>query len=141
MQADREIPPETPNQRMNAMAETIAAKTNVEKGAAQIKETAEKFGAATEQTTRMAEDSFASAAKGIKDYNLKALEFAQLNFESACDYTKRLLSAKSPTEIVELWSAYVRKQFEVLSDQTRELTMLGQRVASETAEPLSKQIH
>jgi phasin len=126
---------------MNVMAENVASKTNAEKGAAQIKETAEKFSAATEQTTRLAENTFASAAKGIKDYNVKIFEFAQLNSEAALDYAKQLMSAKSPSEMVELWTSYVRKQFEMLSEQTKELAMLGQRMATETAEPLSKQLH
>jgi phasin len=126
---------------MNVMAEHVAFKTNVERGAAQIKDTSEKFSAATEQTTKLVENTFESAAKGIKDYNFKAVEFAQLNSDAAFDYAKQLMSAKSPSEILELWSMYVRKQFEVLTEQTKELAMLGQRVATETAEPLSKRVH
>lgn len=102
------------------MAEHVAFKTNVEKSAAQI------------------ETTFASAAKGIKDYNLKALEFAQMESDVAFDYAKQLMSAKSPSEMLELWTSCVRKEFELLNEGTKELGMLGQRVASETAEPLSK---
>jgi phasin len=127
---------------MNAMAENAAYKSsvekNVERGAAQIKDTSEKFTAATEQTTKMIENTLESAAKGIKDYNLKAVEFAQLNSDAAFEHAKQLMGAKSPAEMLELWSTYLRKQFEVLSDQSRELASLGQRVATETAEPLAK---
>jgi phasin len=123
---------------MNIMAENVAFKTNVEKGAAQIKEASEQFSAATEQTTKMVENSFAPTVKGIKDYNFKAIEFAQLNSDVAFDCAKRLMSAKSPSEMVEFWTTYARKQFEVLSEQIKELAMLGQRVASETAEPFAK---
>ncbi|HEY2756449.1 MAG TPA: phasin family protein [Pseudolabrys sp.] len=123
------------------MAENITAKSGLEKGAAQLKETTDKFSAATEQTSKLAEDSFASAAKGLKNYNVKTIEFAQLNFEAACDYTKQLMSAKSPTEMVELWTSYVSKQFQVLTEQSREFAMLSQRMATEAAEPLSRRIH
>jgi phasin len=123
------------------MAENVAFKTNVERGAAQIKDTSEKFSAATEQTTKLVENTFESAAKGIKDYNFKAVEFAQLNSDVAFDHAKQLMSAKSPSEMLELWTTYARKQFEVLTEQTKELAMLGQRVATETAEPLSKPSH
>jgi phasin len=108
---------------MNVMAEHVAFKTNAEKGAAQI------------------ENTFASAARGIKDYNLKALEFAQLESDVAFDYAKQLMSAKSPSEMLELWTMCVRKEFELLTEETKELAMLGQRAASETAEPLSKRSH
>lgn len=124
------------------MAENAAYRSSVEKsvekGAAQMKETSEKFSAAAEQTTKMVENTLESATKGIKDYNLKAVEFAQLNSDAAFEHAKQLMSAKSPAEMLELWSAYVRKQFEVLTEQTKELAMLGQRVATETAEPLAK---
>jgi phasin len=131
----------SPFKGWNAMAENIAAKTGLEKGAAQIKETADKFSAVAEQTSKLAEDSFASAAKGLKDYNVKTIEFAQMNFEAAGDYTKQLMSAKSPSEMVELWTSYVRKQFQAMTEQSKEFAMLSQRMASEAAEPLSRQIH
>ena len=120
------------------MAENVAYKASVEKGAAQIKETSDKFSAAAEQTTKMVENTFESATKGIKDYNLKAVEFAQLNSDAAFEHARQLMSAKTPSELLELWATYARKQFEVLSEQTKELATLGQKVATETAEPLAK---
>jgi phasin len=125
---------------MIVMTDT-AFKTNVEKGTAQIKDASDKVSAATEQTSKLVEDTFASAAKGIKDYNLKAVEFAQLNSDAAFDYAKQLMNAKSPSEMLELWSTFARKQLEVLTEQTKGLAMLGQRVANETSEPLSKRSH
>ncbi len=43
---------------------------------------------------------------------------------------------KSPTEAVELWTSHARKQFETFTAQAKELAELGQKVASETAEPI-----
>jgi phasin len=130
---------------VNVMAETGAAKPNVEKpierGAAQIRETSEKLSASTEQTFKMVENSFASAVNAIKDYNLKALEFAQANLQATFDHAKQLTSAKSPAEMLELWTTCASKQFETFAEQTKELTVLGQRVATDTAEPLSRRLH
>jgi len=119
------------------MTENIAAKKFAEKGAAHIKDTSEKFSAVSEQTTKLIENACASATKGIKDYNFKAIEFAQVNSDAAFDYAKQLMSAKSPSEMLELWTTHARKQFAVLTEQTKELALLGQRVATETAKPLS----
>ena len=80
----------------------------------------------------------AAAAKGIKDYNLKALEFAKVNSDTALEYAQQLMSAKTPSEMLELWITHARKQFEVLTEQTKQLSMLGQRVVTETAEPLTR---
>jgi hypothetical protein len=83
------------------------------------------------------ENTYAVAAKGIKDYNLKALEFAKVNSDTAFDYARQLMSAKTPSEMLELWTTHARKQFEVLREQTKQLSILGQRVVTETAEPLT----
>jgi phasin len=136
---------ETAVRGVTIMAEHGAAKTNAEKnierGAAQIKDTSERLSATTEHTFKMVESSFASAANAIKDYNLKACEFAQANWQSTFDDAKRLASAKSPQEMLEVWTTCVSRQFETLIEQARELAMLGQRVATDSAEPLSRRIH
>ena len=127
------------------MAETGASRQNmertIEKGAAQIRETSDRLNASTEQTVKMIENSFASGVNALKDYNLKAFEFTQTNLEATFDSAKQLVSAKSPTEMLELWSKCASKQFETFAEQAKELTALGQRVATESAEPLSKQLH
>lgn len=118
------------------MAENATRKF-VDKGNAQIKDTSEKLGAAAEQTSKLIENTYATASKGITAYNLKALEIARVNSEAAFDYAQQLMSVKSPSEMLELWTTYSRKQFEALTEQTKELATLGKRVATETAEPLA----
>jgi hypothetical protein len=43
--------------------------------------------------------------------------------------------------IVELWTTHARKQFEMLSEQTKELAALGQKMAGESAEPITRSIN
>jgi phasin len=119
------------------MTENIPARKFVEKGAVHIKETSEKLSTATEQTTKLMENAYTTAAKSIRDYNFKALEIARINSDAAFDYAQQLMNAKSPSDMLELWTAHARKQFETLIEQTKELAMLGQKVATETAEPLT----
>ena len=80
--------------------------------------------------------SYAKAAKGAADYGLKVIETARVNTNSAFDFAGVLLTAKSLSEVVELSTSHARKQFETLTAQSKELTALAQKVASETAEPL-----
>ena len=114
------------------MTENIARKFG-DKSALQT----EKMGEAAEQTKKLFENTYQTASKGIRDYNLKALEMARVNSDAAFDYAKRLMSVKSPSEMLELWTTHARKQFETLTEQTKELAMLGQRVTTETTEPLT----
>jgi hypothetical protein len=43
---------------------------------------------------------------------------------------------KSPSELVELSTAHMRKQFDTVSAQTKELSALVQKAAADAAEPI-----
>ena len=49
---------------------------------------------------------------------------------------ERGLSGTSFSEVIELSTSHARKQFEAVSEQTKELAALAQKVATESAEPL-----
>ena len=40
--------------------------------------------------------------------------------------------------MVELWTAHAKKQFETLTEQTKGLSALGQKIAGESAEPITR---
>ena len=79
---------------------------------------------------------FTSASKGASAYNAKLIEFFKANTTSSLDFSQELLSVKTPAAAMELWTSHARKQFETLSVQAKELTELGQKVATETVEPI-----
>ena len=107
-----------------------------EKGVAQAKDAYERVKAAAEEATDLLEDTYTTAAKGAADYNLKVIEAARANTNAAFDYARELLDVKSFSEIIELSTAHARKQFEAVSEQSKELAALAQKVATETTEPL-----
>jgi len=51
------------------------------------------------------------------------------------------LTVKSLSEAVELSTAHMRKQFDTLSAQSKELTALAQRVATDTVEPIKESVN
>jgi hypothetical protein len=63
----------------------------------------------------------------MRDYNRKMIDMAHANAEAAFELARQLANAKAPSDIVELWASYARKQFEMLSEQTKDLTALGQK--------------
>jgi phasin len=111
-----------------------------EKGVQQAKDNYAKFKSAADQATLALEDTYVSASKGAAELNLKALDALRTNVNAAFDYTRELLAARTLADAVELSSAHVRKQFEVLSAQTRELAETAQKIAAETAEPLKASV-
>jgi phasin len=107
-----------------------------ERGVAQCKDTYEKMKAAAEEATDVLETTYSTASKGASDYGMKVIETARINTNAAFDYAGELLAAKTLSEVIELSSAHARKQFETLTEQSKELGALAQKVATETAEPI-----
>ena len=111
-----------------------------EKSVTQAKDSWEKMKAATEEATDLIEDSYATASKGAADYGLKMIEAARANTNATFDYATELMTVKSLSEAVELSTAHLRKQYEAMTGQAKELTALAQKVATETAEPIKQSI-
>ena len=107
-----------------------------ERGVAQAKDTYEKMKAAAEEATDVLETTYSTATKGASDYGLKVIEVARANTNAAFDFAGEIMAAKTLSEVVELTSAHARKQFEALTEQSKELGALAQKVATETAEPI-----
>ncbi|HYM99524.1 MAG TPA: phasin [Aestuariivirgaceae bacterium] len=107
-----------------------------EKGVQQAKDTYARMKSAAEEATDLAEDTYATATKGAAEFNLKALEAMRINMNAAFDYSREFLGAKTAAEAVELSTTHLRKQFETLAAQTKYLSALAQKVATETAEPI-----
>jgi phasin len=105
-------------------------------GSAQAKEAFEKMSAATGEAATLIKNSYSTAIKGAQDYNNKVLEFAQTNTEAAFGFAQKLSDVKSPSDFIELSTEHSRKQYETLTEQTKELAALAQRVTLATAEPL-----
>jgi phasin len=107
-----------------------------ERGVAQAKDTYEKMKAAAEEATDVLETTYSTASKGASDYGLKVIEATRVNTNAAFDFANELITAKTLSEVLELTSAHARKQFEALTQQSKELGALAQKVATETAEPI-----
>lgn len=127
---------EIPKFDLPKMEVPAAFREFADKGVAQARNTYENAKAATEEATDLLKDTYKTAAKGATHYNLKVIEIARTNANSAFDYAYELMGVKSPSEFVELSTAHARKQFEAMTAQTKELTELAQKVTAEIAEPL-----
>jgi len=94
----------------------------------------EKMSDATE-AAHLIKDSYSTALKGAQDYNNKLLEFAQSNSDTAFEFAQRILRAESASELAELSNA-AREQSAILTEQTKELAALVQRITLASTEIL-----
>ena len=131
---------EMPKFEMPKMEVPTAFREIAEKGITQAKENYEKIKSATEEATDMLESTYATASKGASGYGLKLIETAKANSNAAFDLYGELLTAKSYSKVVELYTAYMRSQFETVSAQAKELADHAQKVAIETVEPIKESI-
>ena len=115
---------------------TQAFRATAETGSAQAKEAFEKMTGATAEATALIKNSYSTAVKGAQDYNTKVIEFAQANTQAALDFVQKLSGVKSPSDFIELSIDHSRKQFETLTEQTKELAEVAQKVTLATVEPL-----
>ena len=107
-----------------------------DKGLAQAKENYEKMKSATEEATGVLEDTYANASKGAAEYGAKLIETTRANTNAAFDLFGALLNAKTFAETVELSTGYLRKQFDTVTEQVKDLSATAQKVTTETFEPI-----
>jgi hypothetical protein len=103
-------------------------------------ETIAKGTAATEQMAQSFEQSGTAAVEKVREYNLKIIDMARVNAEAAFELAHQLATAKTPSEFMELCASHARKQFEIFSEQTKDLTSLGQKMAGESVEPIARSV-
>ncbi|MGA2892272.1 MAG: phasin family protein [Xanthobacteraceae bacterium] len=105
-----------------------------DKSATIATETFEKGKAAMEQ-------SFSATIENMRDFNLKLLDAARANAEAVFDFARQVATVKEPSDLAALWTTHARKQFEMLSEQSKELTAFGQKVAGQTVGPLAGSVN
>jgi len=128
---------EMPKFDLSNMEMPEALREMAEKGVERTKDACAKAKVASEEAADLLENTYEAAAKRATDYNRKLIEIGRTNTRTAFDYIDKLLGVKSPSEFIELSTAQMRKQFDVVSAQNRELCALAQEVATEAAKPLN----
>ena len=97
-----------------------------EKSVTQAKDTYDKIKSAAEETTDLIEDTYVTASKGLLGLQHQgAGSDAGVNVNASFDFARAVLQVKTLSQVVEVTSSHLRKQFETAIDQSRELTEAG----------------
>jgi len=132
---------EMPKFELPKMEVPAAFRDAAERSISQMKAGYERIKTAAEEATDVMEETYATASRGATDYNLKLIEIARTNTNAAFDFSTELLGARSLADVIEWSTAYMRRQFDALSEQSKELVALAQRVATETSEPIKEGVN
>ena len=105
------------------------------------RETIERGIRSAEEATNGAKLSFLSSFAGLRELNIKLIDMAHANADAVFDLAQEVASVQAPSDLVAIWSAHANRQFEMMTKQTRELTELGQKLASQSTEPLTRGVN
>lgn len=123
---------------MSLMSENDQSSKFADKSAAIANKTLEKGKATVEQSAKAVEQSYSVTTENLRAFNVKMINMARTNAEAVFDFSLQIVTAKAPSDIVELWTTHAHKQFEMLSEQAKELTALTQKMAEESTETITR---
>jgi len=99
------------------------------------KEAFEKFQSASEEAKEALEATFDKTRDSVIELNEKTMSVAETNSKAALDHTKEVMSVKNFADVIELQTAFVKKQLGVYQDQAQAFQEMTAKVAQETTEP------
>ncbi|WP_210387937.1 MULTISPECIES: phasin [unclassified Ciceribacter] len=106
-----------------------------EKGASQSKEAYAKMKAAAEDATKTIETTMETAQAGTVELGLKAIDALRTNADMSLSHMEALLGVKSVAELVELQTAFIRKQAEMTVEQAKAMQDTVKKVAETVVKP------
>jgi phasin len=107
-----------------------------EKGVEQSKEAYAKFKAGSETTQKALESSFETAKSVGSDLSLKTIAVLRANADAGFSHFEAIFAVKSPSEFVELQTAFVRKQVEKSIEQAKQLQALTTKAVEDVSKPI-----
>ncbi|MCM2291346.1 phasin [Allorhizobium sp. BGMRC 0089] len=106
-----------------------------EKGAAQSKDAYAKMKTAAEDASKTVEATLQNAHSGTVELGLKAINALRTNSELSLSHMEALMGVKSVAELVELQTAFIRKQAEVTVEQAKSMQDAVKKVAESVSKP------
>jgi len=103
------------------------------------RKTAEKRASETaREAAARVQESSSKAAEGFREYQLKVLSATKANIDAIFEYAQDAVHAQSVPELVELSTTHSRRQLEMMAEQAREIASAAQKLATESARPLTR---
>ncbi len=104
--------------------------------AQQTRNAVEGFNRQAESAANALEKSVDNAGRGLKDFQLQVLENMQASIMAGLNLAKKLASAKSFPEVIQLQSAYLKDQMTAATSQAETLRQAWSDAVSGAFEPM-----
>ena len=107
-----------------------------EKGVEQSKEVLAKFKAGSEETQKVLESTYKTAKTVSSDLSLKTIAVLRANADAAFSHFEALIAVKSPSEFVELQTAFLRSQVEQAVEQAKDFQAVTTKAVEDVSKPM-----
>ncbi|RWC33458.1 MAG: phasin [Mesorhizobium sp.] len=107
-----------------------------EKGVEESKEALSKLATGAEATQKALESSFETARTAGNELSLKTIAALRANVEASFSHLEALVAVKSPSEFIELQTAFLRKQVEKTVEQGKEFQAAATKAAEDVSKPI-----
>ena len=111
-----------------------------EKSVTQARDAYAKLQSATEEASGLVEETMESAREGALAIGAKALDAAKSNSDASFAFAQDVFGAKTMSEVIELQSAFARKQFDAVATQVKEFQALGEKYLAATTKPVAAKV-
>jgi phasin len=108
-----------------------------EKSVDQAKKAFDGFIQQAQQAVSAMEGQANAVQAGAKDFNSKAMSFAEANVAASFEYAQKLVKAKDVNEIVRLQTEYMQAQMKTFGEQAKELGAAATKAMTEATKPRS----
>ncbi len=132
-----EIAEALPEQMMDA-GEVLAQ--SAELTADEARTSYDRMRKAAEEATSGMEGALVAAGSGLAEFNMKAIEAVKASTDAMFEFARALAGARTMSQLVEVQTEHVRRQFETANAQAREFAELASKVSARTMAPLGETI-
>lgn len=106
-----------------------------EQGLKQGREAYARVKDAAEEATDLLEDSIETSRKNLREAQFKALDVAKANADASFDLMRKMLTATSVSDVMQLQTAFARERFEALMTYSKEMQDMVSKAGAEASEP------
>jgi phasin len=106
-----------------------------DKSVEQSKEAFSKLKSGAETTQKALQSTFETAKTASDELSLKTIAALRTNADAGFSHLEALIAVKSPSELFELQTAFLRKQVEKTVEQAKEFQAVTTKAAEDVSKP------
>jgi phasin len=117
-----------------------AVREFAEKSVSQARDAYDKLKSAADEATTLVGETIETARESTFAIGLKAVDAAKSNSDASFSFARELFGAKTMSDVIEMQSAFARKQFDAFASQFKEIQALTEKLVTETTKPMSDKV-